>query len=346
MSFLRNTWYVAAWSNEIESSKLLVRRLLNEPIILFREADGTFRALADRCPHRQAPLHMGSFDGTTIRCGYHGLGFNGAGQCVHNPQGPVPRAARVPTYPVVERDSLLWIWMGDAERADPALIPDFSFQNPEQFFVGKRYLHVRSGYRLEVENILDLSHIAFLHPTTLGGSAVASGEFVSEVDGQSVWSKRGSTGDMIPDGLADVMGLPRGEPVDRWMDVQWHAPANMVLYGGGTPTGKSRAEGRGVVQAHCFTPETDTASHYFFSITFPRAMGEFGAKLAEEQADWLKVPFETEDLPMLEAQQQNMSQFPDVPSFRLASDAAGVRALRILDSMIASERSTSGAPTG
>jgi vanillate O-demethylase monooxygenase subunit len=120
----------------------------------------------------------------------------------------------------------------------------------------------------------------------------------------------------------------------------------MVLYAGGTRTGKSRAEGRGVVQAHCFTPETATASHYFFSIAFPRAMGEFGAKLAEEQADWLKVPFETEDLPMLEAQQQNMSQFPDVPSFRLASDAAGVRALRILDSMIASERSTSGAAAG
>lgn len=346
MSYLRNVWYVAAWSSEIESGKLLARRFLNEPVILFRESNGACRALADRCPHRQAPLHMGQFDGSTIRCGYHGLGFDGSGQCVHNPQGPVPRAARVRSYPLVERHSMLWIWMGEAELADPAAIPDFSFQDPEQFHVGKRYLPVRSGYRLEVENIMDLSHIAFLHPTTLGSSGISKGDFVSEIDGQTVWSKRASTGDMLPDGLADAMGLPRGQPADRWMDVHWNAPANMILYGGGTPAGKSRAEGRGVVQAHCFTPETDTSSHYYFSITFPRAMGEFGASLAEEQADWLKVPFETEDLPMLEAQQQNMLELPDAPSFRLASDAAGVRALRILDSLIATERASSSVPAG
>ena len=74
-------------------------------------------------------------------------------------------------------------------------------------------------------------------------------------------------------------------------------------------------------------------------------MGEFGANLAEEQADWLKVPFETEDLPMLEAQQQNMLEAPDAPSFRLPSVAAGVRALRILDLLIAAERAASSAAT-
>ena len=345
MSYLRNTWYVAAWGCELNSGQLLARRFLDEPVILFRETSGACRALTDRCAHRQAPLHMGRFDGATVHCGYHGLGFDGTGQCVHNPHGPVPRAARVRSYPLVERHNMLWIWMGNAASADPAAIPDYSFQDPEQYHVGRRYLGVKSGYRLEIENILDLSHIAFLHPTTLGGSAVSKGEFLSEVDGQTVWSKRESTNDLVPDGLADAMGLPRGQPIDRWMDVHWHAPANMILYGGGTPAGRSRAEGRSVAQAHCFTPETATTTHYFFSIAFPRAMGEFGANLAEEQADWLKVPFETEDLPMLEAQQQNMLEAPDAPSFRLPSDAAGVRALRILDLLIAAERAASSAAT-
>jgi phenylpropionate dioxygenase-like ring-hydroxylating dioxygenase large terminal subunit len=124
VSFLRNAWYVAAWSSEIESDKLLARRFLNEPVILFREANGAYRALADRCPHRQAPLHMGRFDGTTIQCGYHGLGFDGTGQCVHNPQGAIPRAARVPSYPLVEHHSMLWIWMGEEELAQTTLLPD------------------------------------------------------------------------------------------------------------------------------------------------------------------------------------------------------------------------------
>ena len=91
------------------------------------------------------------------------------------------------------------------------------------------------------------------------------------------------------------------------------------------------------MQAHCFTPETDTSTHYWFGICFPKSMGEMAAKLAEEQIDWLKTPFETEDKVMLEAQQQNLLEGPEVPSFRLASDAAGVKALRVLERLIATE---------
>jgi vanillate O-demethylase monooxygenase subunit len=337
MAFLRNAWYVAAWTSELEPGKILARRYLGEPVVIFRDATGKASALADRCPHRHAPLRLGALEGGQIRCGYHGLSFDGQGTCVHNPHGAIPKAARVRTYPIVDRHGMLWIWMGDPARADEARILDYSWQDPDKFHVGKRYLHIKSGYQLEIENILDLSHIAFLHATTLGSAGVSSGEFQSKQEGDVVWSMRSTENDVVPDSLADAMGVPRGAHIDRWMDVRWDAPANMTLYGGGVPSGKPRSEGRGVMQAHCFTPETDTTTHYWFGICFPRELGEMGARMAEEQIDWLKVPFETEDRVMLEAQQQNMLEVPDAPSFRLAGDAAGVKALRVLERLLAEE---------
>jgi vanillate O-demethylase monooxygenase subunit len=337
VTYLRNTWYVAAWSSELEPGRMLARRYLNEPVVIFRDAAGAVRALADRCAHRQAPLRLGVLENGTIRCGYHGLAFGGNGECTHNPHGPIPKAARVRTYPIVDRHGMLWIWMGDPSAADASRIPDYRWQDPEQFHVGKRYLKLRAGYQLEIENILDLSHIAYLHPTTLGSAGVSSGEFQSRQEGDVVWSMRSTENDIVPDGLADALGVPKGARVDRWMDVRWDAPANMTLNGGGVLAGRPRSEGRGALQAHCFTPETDTSTHYWFGICFPKSMGEFGAQLAEEQIDWLKVPFETEDRVMLEAQQQNLQDGADLPSFRLAGDAAGVKALRVLERLIAEE---------
>ncbi len=337
MKYLRNTWYVAAWSSELEPRKILARRYLNEPVVIFRDSTGAVSALSDRCPHRHAPLRLGALEGDQIRCGYHGLAFNGKGECVHNPHGPVPRAARVKTYPIVDRHGMLWLWMGDPNKADPGLILDYSWQDPDKFYVGKRYLNILTAYQLEIENILDLSHIAYLHSTTLGSGGVAKGDFESKQEGNVVWSMRGTINDLVPDSFADILGVPHGSRVDRWMDVRWDAPANMTLSGGGVLAGRPRSEGRGATQAHCFTPETDTSTHYWFGIGFPKSMGEMAAKLAEEQIDWLKAPFETEDKVMLEAQQQNLLEGPDVPSFRLAGDAAGVKALRVLERLIASE---------
>jgi phenylpropionate dioxygenase-like ring-hydroxylating dioxygenase large terminal subunit len=116
MTFLRNTWYMAFWSEALVSNQLVSRRILNEPLVFFRDLHGHVTALIDACPHCFVPLHLGSL--TTegnIRCGYHGLEFNSAGECVRNPHASVkiPLGASVKSYPLLEKHSIIWIWMGE-----------------------------------------------------------------------------------------------------------------------------------------------------------------------------------------------------------------------------------------
>src|SRR5689334_18275971 len=117
MQYLRNAWYVAMWGETLADT-LVPRTILNEPVVFYRTADGRPVALTDRCPHRFPPLHRGRRIGADrIRCGYHGLEFDRSGACVRNPHGDgrLP-PAKVRVYPVVEKHSILWIWMGDAAR--------------------------------------------------------------------------------------------------------------------------------------------------------------------------------------------------------------------------------------
>jgi phenylpropionate dioxygenase-like ring-hydroxylating dioxygenase large terminal subunit len=339
MRFLRNTWYVAAWDDELKPGAMTHRTILNEGLVLLRGTEGKAYALQDRCPHRFAPLHLGVFDGTTLQCGYHGLKFNGLGACVQSPYGTPPKAAKVRSYPLAEMNSMLWIWMGDPALADEKLIPDFGFQNPNEFFVGKEYLHVRSNYCLEIENILDLSHTEFMHAATLGSSGISKARYESKQEGETIWSNRLTSAEIMNDELCDAMGVPRHAPVDRWINVRWNAAANMAIFAGAVPTGRPHSEGRETPTAHCFTPETDTTTHYWFGISFPKALGDIGSRMARDQIKYVRAPFELEDLPMLEKQQRNIgsSDFWDLKPVLLPGDAAGVRARRMLEKLLVQE---------
>jgi vanillate O-demethylase monooxygenase subunit len=339
MAYLKNTWYVAGWASELKPGTMTHRRLLDEPVVLFGDSAGTPHALQDRCPHRLVPLHMGKVIGDAIQCGYHGLQFDGHGTCVHNPHGPIPRAAQVRSYPLVERHSMLWIWMGDPARVDPARIPDFSFQDPDRCYVGADYLHVRSNYVLEIDNILDLSHTEFLHASTLGSSGISQGEYRAERNGDTVWSRRVTQGEVMSDALSRSMGIAPGTPADRWLHVRWNAPANMVLFAGAVPAGEPQDPARETPTSHCFTPETASTTHYWFSICFPRSMGEAGAQAAAHNIAYIRAPFEAEDLPMLEAQQNTVGDV-DLLSLKpllLAGDAGAVHARRVLARLIEEE---------
>ena len=104
--YVRNAWYVAAWSDDVGDGQLVPRTVMNEPIVLYRKADGSPAALHDRCPHRFAPLSMGKIvNGDGVQCPYHGLEFDASGACTLNPHGTknIPPRARVRSFPAIEK---------------------------------------------------------------------------------------------------------------------------------------------------------------------------------------------------------------------------------------------------
>src|SRR5438552_3769362 len=122
--FLRNCWYVAGWTHHFPEDGLVTRTILGDPIVLYRKRDGGIVALENRCCHRLAPLSRGRKEGDDLRCMYHGLKFAPSGKCIEVPQQDIiPSTALVRSYPVVEQDCWVWIWMGEPALADRALIP-------------------------------------------------------------------------------------------------------------------------------------------------------------------------------------------------------------------------------
>lgn len=339
---LRNTWYLAAWSSELDAQRPLARRLLDLPIVLLRDAQGAAVALHDRCPHRFAPLSMGRLvnEGGVIECPYHGLRFDETGRCSFNPHGDgsLPKAAVVRRFPVVERYSAVWIWMGEPEAADPALLPSFPFLDTADWAVGAGHMVVEGHYELETDNILDLSHIEFLHPL-FSSEAVRRAEVECVQDGEAVWCKRFMSDDReVPDFLRQAFHVPEG-PIDRWLHVRWTAPANMALWAGGCAAGADPAQAVVSHQAHCFTPESAARTHYYYAIAFPRSLGPMAEALAQENVAALRGPFEQEDKPMIEAVQQRMqgAELWSLKPVLLPGDAAAVRARRLLQARIAAE---------
>ncbi|MBD8892204.1 aromatic ring-hydroxylating dioxygenase subunit alpha [Roseibium litorale] len=346
VKYLRNCWYVAAWDDEVQPGKPLGRKFLGEPVVLFRDSAGRAKAISDRCPHRFSPLHTGTIRGDSIQCPYHGLEFDGTGQCTHNPHGDgsIPKAARVKAYPAAERHSLVWIWMGDEEKADEALIPQLERMDAEDWYVGKDYLHTLANYQLDVDNIMDLSHIDYLHTGTLGGSGAASAETEVKQDGDTVYSLRLVRNERLSPQLEKYEGIEPGTRFDRWLDVRWEAPGVMELIVGKALTGTPdpRSAGKSLYFFHLFTPETETTSHYWFGVSKPKSEGEGAKNFVTGNIKFLKKPFELEDLPMLEAQQRMIGDCADFWSLKpvlLPVDAPGVRARRVLDGMIKAEQS-------
>lgn len=334
MSWLRNVWYQAGWSNEISNAEPLIRTILGVPLLIFRASDGTLAALLDRCPHRFAPLSAGKIEGDKVVCGYHGLAFGRDGKCLRNPHGAITSTMKVTAYPVVERHSAIWIWMGHSNDANADLIADLSFidETPEKARIAG-YMPTKCNYQLLTDNILDLSHADYLHPTTLGGIITGAKARTQEKDGKVIaeWQSNGCEPPpayraMVPNGLADI-----------WTRVVWQAPALMVLDTGAKPAGIVPSPEDYSFTLHNMVPETANSTHYFFCVTRRYDLDNEDFTLFLRSA--VMQAFENEDKPMLEKQQARVGS-QDIFSLNpvlLSTDAAAVRARRALQHMIAKE---------
>lgn len=343
--YLLNTWYQAAWSREITDA-MLVRTLLDSRVVFWRKPDGSVGALKDKCPHRFAPFSIGKIDGEAIACAYHGLKFDASGRCIHNPFGrQAPSGAKARAYPVVERDTIVWFWPGDLEKADPSMIPDFSFLRVgENASIESGYTHVKANYEIETDNLLDLSHVETVHTGTFGGKGIMfKGKFEvweDKCDLHSNW--------WIPNisGRLHNANIPEGVNVDKWMDMRWNAPSCMRLNVGFARAGeidgagKLRDKAPGNFYAHILTPETDKTCHYFWAAVDERTNSDDPMAPRASSLALLQKAFDIEDKPLIEAVQTNMDDV-DLLAMKPALmniDGGAVRARRILASMIRKER--------
>ncbi len=168
VAFPEQWWYPACASHELGRNPHPIT-LMDQPLVLFRDAHGTPHALIDRCPHRNVPLSLGRVqaDGT-LQCGYHGWRFDGAGRCTAVPaldvsvaNGGTPRD--VPARPVREQDGFVWVW-GSTEVAPsraPFALPQLGSGSTVGEVVFRR--DMECTVHASVENALDVPHTAFLH---------------------------------------------------------------------------------------------------------------------------------------------------------------------------------------
>ena len=344
-SLLRNHWYAAARSEEITPDAPFARTMLDEPLVLFRSKDGSIAALQDRCPHRKAPLSMGRMVDGEIQCNYHGAKFGGDGVCslIPSQEGKLISGFAARPYPVTEAHGMIFVWIGEAEKADLDLVPDMGAYGPNAGTgVVGGYMYIKANYLLLVDNLLDLTHIAYLHESTLGATgaeALLAGEMEFEVTGDNIRTVR-IVRDQVQTFFAKKTGKFEGQGnLDRFTITNFWAPSYLELQLCNAPSSEHMpmCDVPHHRVHHCITPESDGAVHYYWTMAWYHRPDD--ADLAKEFHTVTKLAFD-EDLPMLEAQQRNIESDPEQsPLVNFEGDKAGVAARKIVTKLLAGETS-------
>lgn len=338
MNWLKNAWYVAGFRHELDDGKVLARRLLDTPVVMMRHSDGHVAALEDLCPHRLMPLSAGTRVGDELQCGYHGMRFSTRGACTLAPgQAHVPSAACVRTFPLVERHALLWIWMGSPERADPDLIPDVRWNEHPQWTPSRGYHHVEADFRLSVDNLMDLGHESWVHLRTIGnGEEECIPNYPAKVtmhgDGL-VRAHREMPNIDAPPFFAMVLNH-RGR-INRWQTAISLAPSICMTDFGVYPVGASPDEAYRSHVLHLLTPESETSTHYFWSVARNRRLDD--EALTQAVCKAIAQTFD-EDMIVLGIQQKQIERYGGrVPRVPMKVDEAPIRARRMLEALIQRE---------
>ena len=333
--FPKNFWYVAAWDHEI-TQQPFARTICGEQIVFYRKADRSLVALEDCCPHRMLPLSKGFVQNDRLVCGYHGLEFGDDGACVHMPnQDRIPEQICTSAYAVAERHRFVWVWIGDPAKADEKEIPALSYcSDPAWAFDGGMY-KVACDYRLLVDNLMDLTHETWVHPTSIGQHEIADAPIETTHDEESVTLKRWMLNIEPPPFWAS--NLKSSEPCDRWQICNFTLPANVMIdvgvakAGSGAPEG-DRSQGVTGVVVDLMTPETENSTWYFWGMARDFEVSDHGLSLRIKDA---QSGVFAEDLDVLESQQRNIEARPDQKLLNFNIDSGGVRARRLIDKAIA-----------
>lgn len=336
---IRNCWYVAGWSHQFEAGKPTQRMLLGEPVVIWRTQEGDVVAMEDRCVHRLAPLSLGRIEGNAIRCLYHGLLFDAGGRCREIPgQDAIPGSACVRTYPAVERNNWIWVWMGDPDRADPSRIAPSKALDDPAWVLKTGELHYRAHYSLINDNLLDLTHLAYVHAASFGAD--------------EAWSRNRPRVEPIAEGVRSsrwIVGTPPTPPlgkaaeherVDIWTSYDFVLPGVFLLYSALFPTGSAEAFGYDAPPAHApslfanftsqaVTPTSESTTSYYFSWGPAAEHGD--EAMAQAMIDVAIMAF-NEDKTMIEAQQRIIDTDPGRRVMPTSADKAITLFTRLMQS--------------
>jgi len=314
-------WWVAAFSSEV-GRKILGRTILGKRVILYRTEAGDPVALHGYCPHRSYPLEKGRLVGDSIQCGYHGLMFEADGRCSRIPSQPgAPGEVAVRRYPIVERGGVIWLWTGRAENADAALIPDT--ESVGLSMTGWKVNEypmatIAARYTLMIDNLIDLSHISFIHAQSLARSVAELPVEIIETP-TSVNARRIAR-------QADVrLIFPHQEkPIDRCQDA-WYLGPQMSRTGGWFRDSETGRELGSMIFISFITPETEMSHHYFAlnSRNFNLASNELDDMMARLGQTVLAEDIEA--LELIERGYRTLNPAPSEVSCRADAGAMKVR---------------------
>ena len=340
--FLKNCWYVAAWSYELIDGKLLARTICDQPIVFYKSETGKVVALEDRCCHRGAKLSKGRREGECLRCMYHGLKFDADGMCIQIPgQDTIPPKLGVRSFPVLERDQLIWVWMGEKEKADPAKIVDFPYLRDTGWRGVPDYLHYNANYLFIVDNLSDFAHLAFVHTNTLGGSEeYAYKTKPAEIEKED-WGFRVRRGHMnaAPPPFHKKV-VRNDEPVDRWNIGTMYIPGIFFLETGFSPAGmgvNGSVSNSAKQYRNCqfITPETERTTHFFWNYLHNYDLHD--PNIARSLHDSMVEGF-MEDKAIIEDQQTVVDADPDFKMLAIRADAPLAHFRWTLNKKIAEEQ--------
>ena len=339
--FLKNTWYVACQAHEI-TDKPLGRKICNEAMVFYKNAEGKVSAVQDFCPHRGAPLSLGRVCNGQLVCGYHGLVMGCDGHTVNMPGHQVRNFEPVKAYAVIERYGFVWVWPGDQTKVDPAQMPVFEwFENPKWAYGGGLY-HIACDYRLMIDNLMDLTHETYVHSTSIGQQEIDETPSKTVMEGDRVTTSRFMEGIKAPPFWQMAMqanDLPTDATVDRWQICRFTPPSHVLIEVGVALAGKGGYHADPKDKAYSvvvdfITPETDTSIWYHWGMArkFQPQNAELTANIREGQGKIF-----SEDLEMLELQQRNLLAHPTRDLLKLNIDAGGVQSRRVIERILAQE---------
>jgi len=332
-TYALDCWYFAALAGEVGRS-LLHREILERPVLLFRTEAGQAVALEDRCPHRNVSLSLGKLEGDEVRCGYHGLCFGTRGQCTAIPgqQTIPPKVYDIRAYPLVERYGYLWIWPGAADKADPALIPDYAWQGEPGWTGQSDVITMKVNYRLSLENTLDLSHVGYVHGEALGATGeILTSPKVQVSNGEvSITRVRGNARPGMM--FRRTLGWER---VDSRQVLRYRPPGYVTIEVAVRQTGDRESRNLALHRvAGPITPATASSHHHAVSSfrNFALDNARLTEVLVKQNRDLL-----AQDAVILEDQQRMIERGLYQAPRLLASDEGSAAAIRLLDALIASQ---------